>query len=96
MPQISPIILTGQVYLDETKNSYLVVTKRHGETVTYSGEAYPGCPGFRGMMEDEQFIKRFRPVDPADLTPDEARNLVEMCPPGTVLTTGYVAELADA
>lgn len=88
----APIILEGQVYYDEGKNAYLVVTKKNGEMVSYTGQAFTGCPGFRGRLEDEDFILKFQPVDPADLTAAEAAELLSFCPQGTKLKIGFIKE----
>lgn len=80
------IILPGQLFLDEEKNSYLIVTKRNGETVTYEGS------GFKGMLEDEVFLDRFLPVDPADVSVDEIAGLLEMCPTGTSVKVGFIKD----
>lgn len=90
--QRAPIILEGQVYYDETKNSYLVVTARKGEMVSYTGQPFNGCPGFRGKLEDEQFIERFQPVDPIDLTPEEKRELLSFCHSQVDLKVGFIRE----
>ncbi len=88
----APIILAGQVYYDDGKNAYLVVTKRQGEMISYTGQAFTGCPGFRGKLEDEEFILKFQPVDPADLSKDEHKELLSFCPPGTNLRIGFIKE----
>jgi hypothetical protein len=80
------IVLSGQVYLDEEKNRYVVVTKKQGEVVTYRGA------GFAGMLEDETFAGHFLPVDPADLTQAEVAELQGFCAPGTILKTGYIKD----
>lgn len=81
-----PIILQGQVYFDDPKNLYLVVTKRQGEMISYSGN------GFKGILEDEEFIERFQPVDPVDLSADETEELLTLCPPGVSLKIGFIKE----
>lgn len=90
----APIIIEGQVYYDEAKNAYLVVTRRVGEMITYSGQAFKDSSGFRGRLEDEQFIELFQPVDLADLTQDEKQELLSFCVPGTQLKTGFIKEEA--
>lgn len=80
------IILPGQVYLDEEKNSYLIVQRRNGETVAYCGA------GFKGMLEDEIFLDRFLPVDPVDVAENEIAELLDMCPPGTVARIGFIKD----
>lgn len=87
-----PIILEGQTYYDESKNAYLVVTKKQGEVVSYTGQPFAGSLGFRGKLEDEDFILQFQPVDPVDLTAEEAAELLSFCPPGTNLKTGFIKE----
>ncbi len=88
----APIILEGQVYYDEGKNAYLVVTKKLGEMVSYTGQAFTGSLGFRGKLEDEEFVLKFQPVDPSDLSAGEAAELLSFCPPGTKLKIGYIKE----
>lgn len=78
------IILAGQVYYDGAKNDYLVVKRKQGEVVCYAGR------GFRGMLEDEIFLKMFEPVDPEDLTTAEADYLVSLCVEGTALKVGFI------
>lgn len=81
-----PIILGGQLYLDTRKNAYLIVTKTRAGTISYSGI------GFKGMLEDEQFILRFLPVDPADVANDELDGLIDLCPDGTQPRIGFFRE----
>lgn len=90
--QRAPIILEGQVYYDESKNSYVVVTQKKGEMISYTGQPSKGNLGFRGRLEDEQFIERFQPVDPIDLDLDERRELLSYCQPGTTLKVGFIKE----
>ncbi|MBT9137769.1 MAG: hypothetical protein DDT31_00308 [Syntrophomonadaceae bacterium] len=78
------IILAGQVYYDAEKNEYLVVRKKSGEEVYYVGR------GFCGMLEDCVFINKFQPVDPQDLTKQEADYLVGFCDSGTILKVGFI------
>jgi hypothetical protein len=66
------IVLPGQLYLDEEKNRYLIVSARNGETITYRGH------GFIGMLEDSVFIDRFLPVDPVDVSAEELISLVDL------------------
>lgn len=86
----SPILLEGQVYYDVNSNSYLVITKRNGEMVKYEGQPYEGNIGWRGNMEDIDFIERFQPVDPVDLTDEEAEQLLSFCDDKTTLKIGYI------
>lgn len=86
------IILEGQVYYEEQRNVYLVVTKRNGDMVRYAGPAQGQELSFRGILEDEMFIHRFQPVDPADLTQVESAALLSLCQPNTKLKTGYIKE----
>lgn len=87
MKSIKPvIILAGQVYLDDDKNSYLIVTRKHGEVVSYSGT------GFKGMLEDEVFIDRFQPVDPVDVSVEELDALLDFCAPGTSVKVGFIKD----
>lgn len=87
MKQTKPVIVqVGQVYYDEGKNDYLIVTRHQGDTTTYYGQ------GFRGMLETETFIDHFQPVDPADVLPDELRALLDFCPPGTMAKVGFIKD----
>lgn len=81
-----PIVLEGQIYYDETKNDYLVVTRNRGGLVSYAGQ------GFRGQMADEDLVERFQPVDPIDVLPEEQRQLLDLCQPGTTLKVGFIRE----
>lgn len=81
-----PIILSGQIYLDEEKNSYLIVVKKIGEVVSYTGH------GFQGMLEDEVFLNRFLPVDPADISATELSELLSFCPSGTAARVGFIKD----
>jgi hypothetical protein len=76
------------LFLDEEKNSYLIVCARNGETVTYVGQ------GFKGMMEDEIFIDRFLPVDPADVSSAELDGLVALAHPACDITprVGFIKD----
>lgn len=88
----TPIILEGQVYYEEKSNTYLVVTGRKGEMISYAGQPFTGNLGYRGKMEDIDFIERFQPVDPVDLLPEERQELMSFCPTGTALKVGYIKE----
>lgn len=88
----SPIITEGQVYYHEPDNTYLVVTKKLGEMVRYTCQPHGGFVGVRGSLEDIDFIERFQPVDPADLTVDERAELLSYCQPGTTLKVGFIQE----
>lgn len=90
--QRTPIILEGQVYFDDGSNTYLVVTSKVGEMVRYIGQAFTGNLGYRGSMEDIDFIERFQPVDPADLTADEVGELLNLCPTVKNLRVGFIKE----
>lgn len=80
------IILPGQIYFDDEKNEYLIVQRRKGETISYSGH------GFKGMLEDEVFLERFQPVDPVDLSAGELQGLIDLCPAGTTAKVGFIAD----
>ena len=80
------IILAGQFYLDESKNSYLIVTKNKGEVISYAG------PGFKGQLEVEVFLDRFLPVDPDDVSVDEILGLLEFCQPGVKAQVGFIKD----
>ena len=80
------IISVGQVYLDEEKNTYIIVTKIRSELVSYAG------PGFRGQMDEDKFLDRFPPVDPEDVSSEELDYLLSHCPDGTTAKVGYIKE----
>lgn len=80
------IISAGQVYLDEQKNAYLIVTKTRSELVSYAG------PGFRGQLDEDKFLNRFPPVDPEDVSSEELDCLLSHCPDGTTAKVGYIKE----
>lgn len=86
LPIRAPLITVGQIYLNPMVNEYLIVTKNNRGQVFYSGK------GFRGQSEDETFLDRFPPVDPADVEPQELRDLLEFVPIGTRPTTGFIRE----
>lgn len=65
-----PIILEGQLYLNEALNEYLIVTKNDKGHTKFQGK------GFKGQMEDESFIDYFPPVDPQDVSDDEINQLL--------------------
>ncbi len=83
---MQPILLEGQLYYDEEKNEYLVITRNRGGVISYSG------PGFRGQLEDEIFLDRFQPVDPADLNDGELDLLLSFCPANTNAKVGFIKE----
>lgn len=80
------IILPGQIYLDGEKNSYLIVTRKRGEVVSYVGY------GFSGMLEDEVFVDRFQPVDPVDVEKEELDTLLAFCAVGTSAKVGFIKD----
>lgn len=82
----APIILAGQIYLDEQKNEYIIVTKNRGGLISYAGS------GFRGQRDDEVFIETYPPVDPADVAQEELETLLGFCEPGTTAKVGFIKE----
>ena len=87
MKQSKPVIVqAGQIYYDEGKNDYLIVSRHQGDTTTYYGN------GFRGMLETDVFLDRFQPVDPADVEPSELRTLLDFCPAGTTPKIGFIKD----
>ena len=82
----SPLIQTGQVYLHETLDEYLIVTRNNSGLVTYCGD------GFKGSLDDFSFIDRFPPVDPEDVCPVELQGLLSFCPDGTSPKIGYIID----
>ena len=87
MKQSKPIIiLPGQLYYDETKNEYLIISRHQGDTTSYEGH------GFRGMLETDEFLERFQPVDPADLEQEELDELVNLCRVPVVPKIGFIKD----
>jgi hypothetical protein len=82
----SPIILPGQVFLNEEANEYAVITSNNRGQISFSGN------GFRGQCEDVSFLERFPPVNPEDLTTMEHAELLSFCKDGTVLSTGFIED----
>jgi hypothetical protein len=80
------IVLPGQLYLDEEKNRYLIVSARNGETITYRGH------GFISMLEDSVFIDRFLPVDPVDVSAEELAVLVELAGNKVTPAVGFIKD----
>ena len=85
-PARAPMIAVGQLYLNEPLNEYLIVTGNRRGQVSYAGN------GFRGHSEDQSFIERFKPVDPADVDRAEVESLLTNCPPGTKALVGFIQE----
>jgi len=80
------MITVGQLYLHEQLNEYMVVTK------VLRGQVYYGGKGFKGFSENITFLDRFKPVDPADVEPQEIVELLELCPRGTRASIGFIQE----
>jgi len=87
LPTRAPLITVGQLYLNKQLNEYLIVTSNLRGQVRYAG------PGFNGHSEDEAFIERFEPVDPADVEPTELLELLDFCPRGTRASVGFIREV---
>lgn len=85
----SPLIVIGQVFLNEGANEYAVITSNNRGQISFAGI------GFRGQCEDMSFIERFPPVDPADLDEYEVEELLSFVPPGTILSTGFIVDDGD-
>lgn len=86
MPQRSPLILAGQIYLSDELNEYLIVTKNNRGQVFYKGE------GFGGQSEDSTFIERYQAVDPEDVEVGELSLLLSFCPDGTKAKVGFIID----
>lgn len=87
-----PIIMVGQVYLHTALNEYVVVTKSNRGDVYFAGK------GISGKMYYEDFLEQFPPVNPADLTPKETAELMEVLCNGGDLLIGWIGfedELED-
>ncbi len=89
----TPIIVPGQVYLHTELNEYAVVTRSVRQQVQYRG--IKAGQVFSGMNEAEVFLERFGPVDPEDLTSEEAEVLTLLLPAPTALSVGWVVEEDD-
>lgn len=85
IPLRAPLITAGQLYLHGDLNEYMIVTQVRRGQVQYAGK------GFHGHSEDQSFIERFEPVDPADVEPEEIQQLLNLCPPNTKPSTGFIA-----
>ena len=86
LQQRAPMIAVGQVYLQADLNEYMIVTKNARGQVTYAGK------GFVGHAEDQSFIERFQPVNPVDVDSEEIDSLLNLCPPNTRASTGFILE----
>lgn len=86
IPVRSPLIQAGQFFLHEGLNEYLIVTKNDRGQITYQGN------GFRGSLEDVDFLEKFPAVDPADVDEVEVDLLLSFCPPGTEASVGFIGE----
>lgn len=85
----APLIKVGQLFLNEGLNEYLIVTRNNQGQVSYAG------PGFRGSLEDYDFIDKFPAVDPDDVDSDELAQLLAQCPDGTEPSVGFIPEGSD-
>ena len=83
----SLIIQPGQVYINNDINEYLVVTKSERGHISYVGK------NFKGMQEAEDFIMRFKPVDPKLLSREEFSQLQNMS--AHVLKVGFIAKFSS-
>ncbi len=82
----APLIKVGQLFLNEGLNEYLIVTNNNQGQVSYAGN------GFRGSLEDFDFIDKFPAVDPDDVDATEINELLAHCPPDTEATIGFIGE----
>ncbi len=80
----TPIIIPGQVYLNDEINEYLVVTKTNRGDISFCGN------GFSGRHDYERFLERFGPVNPEDLTSSEETQLKSCIEDTVKLSTGWV------
>ncbi len=83
------IITVGQLYLNEDLNEYLIVTGTSRGQISYGGNK------FAGRCEDETFLNRFEPVDPADVDEAELVQLLSLCPAGTKAKVGLIIDKQD-
>lgn len=82
----APLITDGQLYLNEQLNEYLIVTQNNRGQISYAGH------GYTGQANDDNFIARFKPVDPVDVSTAELQELLSLCKPGTVPLTAYISD----
>lgn len=85
-PNRTPLIEAGQLYLNDSLNEYLIVTRNNRGQVYYEGS------GFRGSCEDYTFLEKFQPVDPEDVDEVEINYLLSLCPEGTQAAIGIIGE----
>jgi hypothetical protein len=85
----TPIIVPGQVFLHTNLNQYLVVVEARQGEIRFKGV------GFAGMNDVSVFLERFEPVDPVDLLPHEAQELLTLVRPGVNLSVGWVTMEGD-
>ena len=78
----TPLVQEGQVYLNANLNDYLVVVKASAGHVYYAGK------NFKGQQEVEDFVARFKPVDPDLLDAEEIAALQIYTP--VTLKMGWV------
>lgn len=82
----APLIQVGQLFLNEGLNEYLIVTRNNQGQVSYAGN------GFRGSLEDYDFMEKFPAVDPDNVATDEIQILLAFCPEGTEVSVGFVSD----
>lgn len=82
----APLILAGQIYLNDFINEYLIVTRNNKGQIHYEGN------GFKGQAEDQTFVERFLAVSPEDVEAEELQQLLSMCPPDTEALCGFVPD----
>ena len=81
-----PLIVPGQVYLNQDLDEYLVVVQNCRGEVHFRGD------GLMGMSEDREFLEKYAPVDPADVDAEEADSLLLLCPGVKELKVGFFYE----
>jgi len=82
----APLIKVGQLFLNEGLNEYMIVTRNNQGQIAYAGQ------GFRGNLEDYDFIEKFPAVSPEDVDSAELAELLAHCPPNTEATVGFIGE----
>lgn len=81
-----PGIFSGEIYLSNELNEYVIVTKSSHHEITYAGY------GIKGKLEDEYLVTHFGPVDPEDVDQEELSYLLSLCPKGTSARFPFILE----
>ena len=80
------VVVTGQIYLHNELNEYIVITRSDLDAVSFRGK---GIAGFSGT---DTFLARHQPVDPEDIEDWETAELLTFLPVGAVLRVGWTTQ----